>query len=187
MLWLGSRTERIINSELSTISQRIGSVATFTCVQGKDATKVAEELDKNAFVHFACYGTTDRGHPFKSGFALGNGQLEVEDIMRCDVQDAQFAYLSACQTTVGDRESPDEVIPLASATQIAGFRSVIGTMWAVDDVHGGETASRVYENMVDESGCLDHTRAALALYETMRNIRLSISFDQWISYVHIGA
>ncbi|KAN0082897.1 hypothetical protein V8E55_008692, partial [Tylopilus felleus] len=38
--------------------------------------------------------------------------------------------------------------------QFAGFRSVIGTMWAVDD---GE---------VNESGRLDHTRAAFALNKT---------------------
>ena len=185
----GQKESILVNSELSTIAQHIGSVAAFTCVQGKDATvaKVAQELDKNTFVHFACNGITDQNHPFKSGFALGDGRLEVEDIMRRDVQKVQFAYLSACRTTVGVGESTDEVIPLTAAMQIAGFHSVIGTMWAVDDVHSGEIALRVYENMVDQSGRLDHTRAALALYETMRSIRLSIPFDQWISYVHIGA
>jgi len=42
-------------------------------------------------------------------------------------------YISACHTTVGDKESLDEAIHLASAMQFAGFRSVIETMWAVDE------------------------------------------------------
>ena len=40
-------------------------------------------------------------------------------------EDPQSTYLSACHTTVGDGESPDEVIHLASVMQFAGFRWVI--------------------------------------------------------------
>ncbi|KAI9570520.1 hypothetical protein HD554DRAFT_2082609 [Boletus coccyginus] len=53
--------------------------------------------------------------------------------------------------------------------QFAGFRSVIGTMWA----------------MVDESGRLDHTRAAFALNKTMQFV--NIPFGQRMLYVHLGA
>ena len=46
---------------------------------------------------------------------------------------------------------------------------------------------RVYENMVDQSGRLDHTRAALALHETMKSIRPCNMADvQTIPYMHIG-
>ena len=179
-----------VNAELSTISQCIGSAATLTCIRDQDANiaKVAEELNKNEFVHLACHGIPDRKRPFESGFALGDGLLKVEDIMRYDLQKAQFAYLSACHTTVGDEESPDEVIHLAAAMQFAGFRSVIGTMWAVDDAHTNEITSKFYAHMTDESGCLDHTRAALAVHRTTRSIRSSkIPFDQQILYIHIGA
>ena len=71
--------------------------------------------------------------------------------------------------------------------QFAGFRSVIGTMWAVDDGHTNEIKS--YQYMVDESGRLDHARAALALHRTMNSLRLSkIPLDQRILYyIHIGA
>ena len=71
---------------------------------------------------------------------------------------------------------------------LAGCRSVIGTVWTVDDAHTSELASRFYGNMVGEAGRLDHTRAALALHETMRGIRLGdIPFDQKVLYIHIGA
>ena len=35
--------------------------------------------------------------------------------------------------TLGDEESPDEAMYRAPAMQFIGFRSVIGTMWAVDE------------------------------------------------------
>ncbi|KAG8215669.1 hypothetical protein J3R82DRAFT_7543 [Butyriboletus roseoflavus] len=155
-----------VNTELSTVSQRVGSVATLTCIRDQDATiaKVGEELSKNEFVHLACHGI-----PHLSGFALDR-LLTIENIMRYDLPDAKFAYLSACHTTVGDEESPDEVIHLAAAMQFAGFRSVIGTMWAVDDAHTNEITSKFYDNMIGESSRLDHMQAALALHKTMRSI-----------------
>ena len=105
-----------VNTELSSISQRIGSAAPLTCIQDQAATiaNVVEEFKKSEFVHLACHGVPDPKQPFESGFALGDGLLKVEDIMRYDLHNAQFAYLSACHTTVGDEESPDEVIHLAA-------------------------------------------------------------------------
>ena len=179
-----------VNTELSNISQCIGSTASLTCVQDQDATiaKVAEELKATEFIHLACHGIPNQKQPFESGFALGDGLFKVENIMQYDLQNAQFAYLSACHTTAGDEENPDEVIHLAAAMHFAGFRSVIGTMWAVDDEYTNEITSRFYKSMLDESGRLDHTRAALALHRTMRSLRSSsIPLDQRILYVHIGA
>ena len=70
--------------------------------------------------------------------------------------------------------------------QFVGFRSVIGTMWEVDDGATIKIASMFYKHMVDESGRLDHTRAAFALNETMKSVQ-NIPFDQRILYIHLGA
>ena len=134
----------------------------------------------------ACHGLPNPTQPFESAFALHDGHFTVQRIIGCDFKNPEFAYLSACHTTVGDQESPDEVIHLASAMQFAGFRSVIGTMWAVDDGQTNKITSTFYKHMVDESGCLDHTRAALALNKTMRSVR-DVPFDQRILYIHLGA
>jgi CHAT domain-containing protein len=50
-----------------------------------------------------------------------------------DLSSHAFAFLSACQTAVGDFHTPDEVIHLATALQFAGVNSVIGTLWKVTD------------------------------------------------------
>ena len=176
-----------VGAELDDIGRRVQDLATSTRIDG-DASciaRVVEELGRNEWVHLACHGLPNRTRPFASAFALHDGHLTVERIVGCDLQNPEFAYLSACHTTVGDEESPDEVIHLASAMQFAGFRSVIGTMWAVDDGETNKLASTFYKYMVNDCGRLDHTRAAFALNETMK--RVEIPFDQRILYIHLGA
>jgi CHAT domain-containing protein len=95
------------------------------------------------------------------------------------LKNPEFAYLSACHTTVGDEESLDGVIHLASAMQFTGFRSVIGAMWAVDDGEPNKLTSTFYRRMVGRCGCLDHTRAAFALRKTMKSAHVPL--DQRIS------
>ena len=175
-----------VGEELDNVCDRVDGLARFTRIDGEEscAPRVVEELGKNEWIHFACHGLPNREQPFESAFALHDGHFTIQRIIGCDLKNPEFAYLSACHTTVGDEESPDEVIHLASAMQFAGFRSVIGTMWAVNDGLASDIASTFYEHMVDESGHLHHTRAAFALNETMKSIR---SLDQATLYIHLGA
>ena len=176
-----------VGAELDDIGQSVDGLATFTRIDGEESctSRVVEELGKNEWVHLACHGLPDRTQPFESAFALQDGHFTIQRIIGCDLKNPEFAYLSACHTTVGDEESPDEVIHLASAMQFVGFRSVIGTMWAVDDGETNKITSTFYKLMVDESGRLDHTRAAFALNKTMKSV--DIPLDQRILYIHLGA
>ena len=177
-----------VGAELANIGQRVNGLAKFTRIEGEDSciARVTEELVKNEWVHLACHGLPDVEQPFESAFALRDGHFTIERIIQCELRDAQFAFLSACQTTVGDEDSADEVMHLASAMQFAGFRSVIGTMWGVMDVVALMITSRFYKNMIDECGRLDHTRAALALNRTIEE-SVDIPFDLRFLYIHIGA
>ncbi|KAG8217989.1 hypothetical protein J3R82DRAFT_6163 [Butyriboletus roseoflavus] len=176
-----------VGAELANIEQRVDGLATFMHIEGQESciARVTEELGKSEWVHLACHGIPNRSQPFKSAFALHDGRFTIERIIRCDLENPEFAYLSACHTTVGDEDSLDEVMHLASAMQFAGFRSVIGTMWAVDDAQTNKITSVFYDNMIDEHGRLDYTRAALALNRTMKTV--DVPFDQRILYVHLGA
>ena len=176
-----------IHTELENIQRHVEGVATFTRVEGGDArvSNVTDKLSENEWVHFACHGTSDKKEPFESAFALCDGMFTIQRIIQCNLKNPQFAYLSACHTTVGDEENPDEAIHLASAMQFAGFRSVIGTMWSVSDSLAPKVASTFYKFMLDESDCLDYTRAAWALWKTLRTVDMPI--DQRILYIHLGA
>ena len=183
----GESTLLSVGSELANIGQCVDGLATFMHIQGQESciSRVKEELCKNDWVHLACHGLPNRKQPFTSSFALHDGHFTIQHIIRCDLENPEFAYLSACHTTVGDEESPDEVIHLVSAMQFTGFRSVIGTMWAVDDAQTNKITSVFYRHMTGESGSLDHTRAAFALWKTMRSV--NVPLDQRILYIHIGA
>ncbi|KAI9570958.1 CHAT domain-containing protein [Boletus coccyginus] len=176
-----------VGAELVTVGQCIDGLATFTRIDGEESriSHVIEELGRNDWAHLACHGLPNPEKPFESAFALRDGHFMIQRISRCHLENAEFAYLSVCHTTVGDEESPDEVIHLVSVMQFAGFHSVIGTMWAVDDGETNKITSTFYKYMVDESGRLDHTRVAFALNKMMKSV--DVPFDQRILYVHLGA
>ena len=176
-----------VGAVLDNVGQCVEGLATFTRIDWEESctSRVVEELGKNEWVHLACCYLLDRKQPFESAFALHDGYLTIQRIIGCDLKHAEFAYLSTDHTTVGDEDSPDEAIHLASAMQFAGFRSVIGTMWSVDDSAASKIALTFYKHMVYGSGRLDHTRAAFALNETMKSV--DIPLDQRILYIHLGA
>ena len=58
-------------------------------------------------------------------FALHDVHFTIQRIIACDLKNPEFVYHSACHTTVGDEENPDEAIHLATAMQFLGFRSMI--------------------------------------------------------------
>ena len=176
-----------VGPELANIGQHVDGLTTFTHIEGPDSciTRVGEELKRNEWVHLACHGIPNQEQPFKSAFALHDGHFTIERIIQYELQHAEFAFLSACQTTVGDEESVDEVMHLASAMQFAGFRSVIGTMWVVMDVVAPMITSAFYNNMIDECGRLDYTRAAFALNKTIEE-SVDIPFDLRYIYIYIS-
>ena len=117
---------------------------------------------------------------------MRDGPLTIREIIRSQWQNPEFAFLSACHTTVGDESSPDEAIHLAAAMQFSGFRSVIGSMWSVDDDVAAQV-DRCFDNLVDGSGSgrLDCTRAALALHKAVKTLRKKIPFEQQIVFIGV--
>ncbi|KAG2139214.1 TPR-like protein [Suillus clintonianus] len=180
---------RHVAPELDAISQcLVPIVSSFTSLRDSHATVqgALDALNQNQWLHLACHGMPDRTQPFDSSFAMRDGPLMIKDIIRSNWQNPEFAFLSACHTTVGDEKSPDELIHLAAAIQFSGFRSVIGSMWSVDDEVALQVVSLFYRKMVDGSGRLDCTRAAVALHKAVKSLRKKIPLEQQIVFVHIG-
>ncbi|KAG2750114.1 hypothetical protein P692DRAFT_20832324 [Suillus brevipes Sb2] len=136
-----------------------------------------DALDHNQWLHLACHGMPNRTQPFESSFTMRDGPLMIKDIIRSNWQNPEFAFLSACHTTVGGKKT----------MQFSGFRSVVGSMWSVDDEVAQEVVSTFYDNLVDDSGRLDCTRAAVALHKAVKKLRRNnVPLEQQIVFVHIG-
>lgn len=80
-------------------------------------------------VHFACHATQDPESPLMSHFRVLNTKVTLESMMEYHYPNAYFAFLSACESAMGDEAFSDDAIHLASVMLFLGFRSVVGTMW----------------------------------------------------------
>ncbi|KAN0140686.1 CHAT domain containing protein [Lactarius tabidus] len=156
---------------------------------------VLDGFQHHRFVHFACHGTLEVGKPFDAGFELYGGErLTLLEIVRSDLPTAEFAFLSACHTAeMTEGSVMDEALHLVAAVQYSGFRSVVGTMWAMVDEDGTELAENFYKalfsNSRREQGTPYHERSARALRFAVKKLRRKrrISLERWVNFVHYGA
>ena len=158
-------------------------------------TAVLDGFQNHRFVHFACHGTLEANKPFEAGFELhGDKRLTLLDIVRSHLPTAEFAFLSACHTAeVTEGSIMDEGLHLAAAVQYSGFRSVVGTMWAMADVDGRDLAENFYQvlfkNSKRDQGTPFHERSAKALRSAVKKLRKKrrITLERWVNFVHYGA
>ena len=156
---------------------------------------VLERLRDHRFVHIVCHGLLEPGKPFESSFKLYQGKrLSLIDIVRSQLPNAEFAFLAACHTAELTDESPaDEALHLAAAMQYCGFRSVVGTMWAMADEDGRDLAENFYKSVFSgqRQRVYYHERTAEALRDAVVRLRRKkgrgMSLERWVNYVHYGA
>jgi len=111
-------------------------------------------------------------------------------LIKARLPNAELAFLSACHSAAIDiNNTPNEAINLASALQFCGFRSVVGTLWAMADMDGPDVAEGFYRYMFrDPDSIGDFRDSAVALNHATREMRKrGVPLDRWINFVHIGA
>jgi CHAT domain-containing protein len=156
---------------------------------------VVEGLRDHQFAHFVCHGTLELGKPFDASFQLYRGQrLTLLDIVRSRLSSAEFAFLSACHTAeVTEGSVADEALHLTAAVQYCGFRSVVGTMWAMADMDGHGLVEDFYKstfsNEESQASMPFHERTAGALRDAVKKLRRKkgVTLERWVNFVHYGA
>ncbi|KAG2364434.1 CHAT domain-containing protein [Suillus spraguei] len=182
---------KAIDSELELVRKIVPVTANPTTLSGDNATRAGalDALQHNTWVHLACHGKQDHEQPYYSRFAMKDEPVTLLDIMNKDIPHAEFAFLSACHTAVGDEKTPDEVIHLAAGLQFSGFKSVIGTLWVVDDAVANHVVKAFYENIVKDlkdGAMMDCTKAAWALNRATCSVKTTVPLEQRMVFVHIG-
>ncbi|KAG1724221.1 CHAT domain-containing protein [Suillus occidentalis] len=179
-----------VDSELALVRELVPATANRTTISGDAATRAEalEALEANTWVHLACHGKQDPAQPYHSHFVMRDEHLTLLDIMERDIPHAEFAFLSACHTAVGDKETPDEVIHLAAGLQFSGFKSVVGTLWEVDDSVAKHVVEAFYKYMFHpkEAGVMDCTKAAWALNCATHSVKTKVPLEQRMVFIHIG-
>lgn len=105
----------------------------------KDASESAFKRAGNAYprIHFASHGKFQADDPLKSGLYLtgdadNEGVLTVGELYSMSL-DADLVTLSACETGLGKIASGDDVVGLTRGFLYAGSRSIVASLWSIDD------------------------------------------------------
>ena len=113
---------------------------------GREATleRLKTNLDNKNILHIAAHGSLDTKSPLSSSIALnGESNLTVSDLFNLKLN-TELTVLSGCETGIRPKSNGDEVISLQYAAMYAGSKSVISTLWRVNDVSSAMVMKRFY-------------------------------------------
>ncbi|KAI0088456.1 CHAT domain-containing protein [Irpex rosettiformis] len=171
------------------------------------------EEQTTTILHIASHGQQNASDPLSSGFLLRDGKLTILDLMRHQRLEEEegeegegegeekerrgtplLAFLSACETARVGKDYAHEAVHLAATMLFVGFKSVVGTMWSMDDMDGPEVAKRVYERLFASelgdgasSEYLDPNVVPYAVDEAVCELRAkNASSSRWATYIHVG-
>jgi CHAT domain-containing protein len=114
-------------------------------------------LRDHRIVHFATHGIVDSEHPELSALVLslydarGNprdGLLRLPEIYRLDL-DADLVVLSGCRTALGREVRGEGLVGLTRGFFAAGARSLVATLWPVQDRAAADLMDRFYRHLLD--------------------------------------
>jgi CHAT domain-containing protein len=184
----GASTIPKTKQELEYIRQYLGG-RDHVVLDGHEGTKkrVTKAMSDSNWLHLACHGSQRQDEPTKSGLILEDGHLTLEEIIKLELPKAEFAFLSACQTTTGEETLSDEAVHIAGGMLLAGYRGVVATMWSIQDDLAPEVADEFYRRIMGDKERPDSRKAAEALHFSIQKLRKKgVPLTSWIPFVHLG-
>ena len=168
----------------------IGQILNVEPLTGKNATKekVLSRLNSVSLVHIAAHGSAERGEILLSP-NLGCSEppedkdflLTMTDVLNAKL-DAKLVVLSCCHSGRGEIKA-EGVVGIARAFLGAGARSVIASLWAVNDEATLVFMRHFYEHLVKGQS------ASKSLHEAMKMMRESDDLNAvkyWAPFMLIG-
>lgn len=121
-------------------------------------TAMSPRLGQYQIIHFATHGLVNSEHPELSGIILSlvnkeggktDGFLQLHDIYNLDLP-AELVVLSACNTGLGKDVKGEGLIGLTRVFFHAGSKSVVASLWKVDDAATAELMRHFYKAMLED-------------------------------------
>jgi CHAT domain-containing protein len=152
--------------------------------QRLDQLAAAGQLKDYRLLHFATHGALDSATPAHSallatdrlpdaerqvreGKKVYTGRLTVGTVLGWQL-DADLVALSACETGLGREAGGEGLLGFVQALVQAGARSVLVSLWAVDDTATALLMTRFYENLLGKRPGLE---APLGKVEALREAK----------------
>jgi CHAT domain-containing protein len=116
-----------------------------------------------------------------------DGILTAEEIAGLDLSGVAWAVLSACDTGAGEVVDGEGVLGLRRAFQTAGARTVLMSLWPVEDQAGREWMRRLYEERLAGRSTPDAVRrASVGFINEQRRIDATTHPFYWGAFVAVG-
>ena len=171
--------------------EMIAKLLNTTPLTGRNATKskVLRRISSVALVHIAAHGSQETGEIALAPNVERASQIPTKEdfiLTMADVQavrlKARLVVLSCCHSGRGEVKS-EGVVGIARAFLFAGARSVLVSLWAIDDEATLLFMESFYKQLAYGK------RASLALYQAMKSLRETQQFSAlkyWAPFVLIG-
>ena len=169
----------------------IGQLLKTTPLTGEEATKdeVLKRISSVALVHIAAHGEMGTGEIALSPnperkYVIPEREdyiLKITDLQAVQLR-ARLVVLSCCHSAEGEI-TPEGAVGIARAFLGAGARSVLASLWAIDDEATMEFMKSFYQHL------LDGNSASVSLNLAMKCLRESEKFSgmkYWAPFVLIG-
>jgi CHAT domain-containing protein len=160
--------------EVEALAEVFGSSAEIYLGEEATEERVRSAAPGASHLHLAAHGWLDEASPLDSAVVLSrpssggpgrdNGLLQAWEVFEGLRLDADLVVLSACETGLGRPVGGEGLLGLTRAFQYAGARSVLVSMWAVDDRWSAVLIERFYR----------HLRAGLGKDEALRRAQLAL-------------
>ena len=184
----GKKIEQLPGAEEEV--KMIGEILNVEPLTGKNATKdqVLRRLNSVSLVHIAAHGSAERGAILLSPNLDSSKRPKEKDFLltMTDVLDAKLnsklIVLSCCHSGRGKIKA-EGVVGIARAFLGAGARSVIASLWEIDDEATLTFMRHFYEHLVKGQS------ASKSLHEAMKMMRESDEFNAvkyWAPFMLIG-
>ena len=170
--------------------EMIGKILRTEPLIDKKATKaeVLNRLRSVALVHIAAHGKAETGEILLSPNPTTKNRpkekdylLTMEDVKNAELN-ARLVVLSCCHSSQGEVKA-EGVVGIARAFLGAGVRSVLASLWAIDDAATLNFMEQFYQHLVNGES------ASKSLNQAMRWMRESEHFRDvrlWAPFVLIG-
>jgi CHAT domain-containing protein len=119
---------------------------------------------------------------------LEDGILTAEEISAMDLNGVEWAVLSACETGLGELKAGEGIFGLRRAFQVAGVRTVIMSLWPVDDTVTRQWMTTLYgERFLKHRGTAEAVREAdLSALRRLRAEGHSTHPFYWAAFLAAG-
>ena len=182
--------------EVKAVSDILPSTIATIDLVSPTKSEVVPMLQTCSVVHFACHGETNWLYPLRSQLLFSDWETNpfaLRELGTTNVAGGRFAYVSACHSASSGIICDDDMANLASCFIVAGYPSVVGSLWQIQDRYSPWIATKVYSAMVTE-GKLDVGKASMGLHFAIRELRNRLREENrvnsdpltWAPYLYLG-